>query len=157
MRAVSGSRDKTVQVYDLNSMKVAAVLQGHKDAVRCVSVDFGLHRAVSGSTDLGIWDLENSSSICFCKSPSQITAVRANFQEDRIVGGCRRGELCVWDAVGHCLSTLMDGMGEVTAISLDSRAKRVVSASRDGKLRVWDMSTSGCMGVISAPHVISLS
>jgi len=164
MRAVIGSSDKTLQVYDLRLMDVVAVLQGHQGSVCCLSVDFELHRAVSGSIDtqLGIWDLEKLICICFCKCPSVVTAVSANFEAEHIVSGCRCGTLCVWDPAGNCLSMLTDPaclsmLTEVTAISLDFKARRAVSASRENKLRVWDLSTQQCTGMIPASNVVSLS
>ena len=58
-RAVSGSEDETLRVWDLDSGKCLRELKGHTDIIRCVAVTPDGRRAVSGSDDktVRVWDL----------------------------------------------------------------------------------------------------
>jgi hypothetical protein len=59
-RAVSGSDDGTLRVWDLEGNQAPRVLQGHTRGVRAVALTADGKRAVSGSYDrtLRVWDLE---------------------------------------------------------------------------------------------------
>jgi WD40 repeat protein len=64
-RAVSGSDDKTLKVWDLESSREIRTLEGHAGKVRAVALTPDGQRAVSGSDDntLKVWDLESGSLI----------------------------------------------------------------------------------------------
>ena len=64
-RAVSGSSDKTLRVWDLESGQCLKTLEGHTDDVRSVSITPDGKRAVSGSSDktLRVWDLESGQCL----------------------------------------------------------------------------------------------
>ncbi|MDP2945829.1 MAG: TIR domain-containing protein, partial [bacterium] len=59
-RAVSGSADRTVQVWDLEAGRLIATLNGHTDSVGGVAITADGRRAVSCSADqtVRVWDLE---------------------------------------------------------------------------------------------------
>ena len=62
-RAVSGSDDRTLKVWDLEQGALLATLEGHGDGVLAVAVTPDGRRAVSGSCDrtLKVWDLEQGA------------------------------------------------------------------------------------------------
>ena len=62
-RAVSGSDDRTLKVWDLEQGALLATLEGHGDGVWAVAVTPDGRRAVSGSDDrtLKVWDLEQGA------------------------------------------------------------------------------------------------
>ena len=47
----SGGADKTIRIWQVDTGYCAAVLQGHNDAVTCLSLDRDQHRVISGSLD----------------------------------------------------------------------------------------------------------
>jgi WD40 repeat protein len=59
-KAISGSNDWLIKVWDLQCAVCVATLAGHLDAVTCVSVDFAYGLCLSGSFDrtLKMWDLK---------------------------------------------------------------------------------------------------
>jgi hypothetical protein len=61
-RAISGSFDATVRVWDLETGQCLATLEGHTDVVRGVAVTPDGRRVISGSDDktVRVWDLEAS-------------------------------------------------------------------------------------------------
>merc|ERR1712083_351561 len=58
--AVSGSRDRTIKVWNLSSGVCNATLRGHEDAVWCLDVDWTSRCVLSGSKDslMKCWDLD---------------------------------------------------------------------------------------------------
>ena len=63
-RGISGSRDKTVRVWDLESGECLKVLEGHAGSVDCVALTPDGRKGISGSDDktVRVWDLE--SGVC---------------------------------------------------------------------------------------------
>lgn len=62
-RAVSGSSDKTLRVWDLKSGQAVRTLNGHTGSVNAVALTPDGLRAVLGSDDetVRVWDLESGS------------------------------------------------------------------------------------------------
>ena len=62
-RVVSGSRDATLRVWDIDSGACLHVLMGHVAAVRCVQYDG--RRVVSGAYDymVKVWDPETETCL----------------------------------------------------------------------------------------------
>ena len=50
-QALSGSRDATLRLWDLQGQRCVATLKGHSGVVAAVAVDFGSMQALSGSED----------------------------------------------------------------------------------------------------------
>ena len=62
-RVVSGSRDATLRVWNIDTGQCLHVLMGHVAAVRCVQYDG--HRVVSGAYDymVKVWDPETEACL----------------------------------------------------------------------------------------------
>ena len=58
-RLISGSGDKTIRIWHLDTGYCAAVLAGHNDAVTCLTLDREDQRIVSGSLDrtIKVWNI----------------------------------------------------------------------------------------------------
>lgn len=111
---VTGSRDATVKVWDIDHGRMIHDLRGHADAVRCIEV--AGNQIVSGSYD------------CTCRVSTKSLDGRAmtDFQ--------------LWDAdTGECLQVLSGHMAQIYAVAFDGI--RVVAGSQDTTIRVWSAST----------------
>ncbi|CAJ1438343.1 unnamed protein product [Effrenium voratum] len=160
LRAVSGSGDGTLKVWDLRTGECLHTLRGHTRLVRAVAADFGRLRAVSGSSDksLKVWDLGTGECLHTLRGHTRIVwSVAADFDRLRAVSGSTDHTLKVWDlGTGQCLHTLRGHAGSVSSVAADFGRLRAMSGSGDGTLKVWDLGTGECLHTLQG-HAGSVS
>ena len=97
LRVISASDDKTLKVWDLESGRELATLEGHASrVVACVATPDG-RRVVSASDDktLKVWDLATYACLLTHYGDAAFTAVTAT--ETSIVAGDNSGSLWFLD------------------------------------------------------------
>jgi WD40 repeat protein len=94
---ISALSDRTLRVWDLETGRAVATLQGHASWVSACAVTPDGRRAVSASYDrtLKVWDLETCSCLLTHHGDAPHSAVVAN--ETSIVAGDRAGGLWFLD------------------------------------------------------------
>jgi WD40 repeat protein len=72
-QVVSGSKDKTLRIWDLKTGKLLYILTGHRDQVSSVAVIPKSKHIISGSLDrtLKIWNITNFNKVLHLKSWSE--------------------------------------------------------------------------------------
>jgi WD40 repeat protein len=99
-RAVSGSDDGTVRVWDLTTGRQQATLTGHTDWVRAVAVSQDGARAVSGSDDgtVRVWDLTTGTEqAALTGHAGEVFSVALTPDGTRAVSGGSDRTVRVWD------------------------------------------------------------
>ncbi|CAJ0920974.1 unnamed protein product, partial [Mesorhabditis belari] len=127
---VCGGQDETVRVWCGQTGAQLHVLQGHTDAISCLS----LHGTtlVSGSWDetLRVWDI-----VSFVK-----------FDGERVVSSGGDYTVNFWRVhTGECLHMLRGHTDIILSLLFESQRDLVVSGSRDGTIRVWDVQRGTCI------------
>jgi WD40 repeat protein len=106
---VSASNDKTLKVWDLESERTLATLEGHADWVRACAVTPDGGRVVSASNDktLKVWDLESGRSLATLEGhASKVNACAVTPDGRRVVSASDDKTLKIWDLEsGACLVT----------------------------------------------------
>lgn len=89
-RVVSGSRDATLRLWDIETGQCLHVLMGHVAAVRCVQYDG--HKVVSGAYDytVKVWDPETES--CIHTLQGHTNRVYSLQVENRAAQACLRSQ-----------------------------------------------------------------
>jgi WD40 repeat protein len=97
---VSGSYDKSVQVWDASMGKMLKVLEGHTGSVTSIAFSSDDRRIVSGSHDksVQVWDASTGEML---KVPEghidYVTSVVFSSDDRRIVSGSDNNSVWVWD------------------------------------------------------------
>ena len=94
-KAVSGSWDNALKVWDLESGREVQTLQGHTLSVNAVAVTPDGKRAVSGSDDntLKVWDLESGRIMIEFAGDGAITSIGLSPDGRIIIAGEASGRV----------------------------------------------------------------
>ena len=142
-RAVSGSADTTLGLWDLDSGTLIRRLEGHTGDVRAVAVTADGRRAVSGSDDktLGLWDLERGTLIRRLEGhTASVRAVAMTADGRRAVSGSLDRTLGLWDLDSGTLIRRLEGHTDwVWAVAVTADGRRAVSGSDDKTVGLWNL------------------
>jgi WD40 repeat protein len=159
-RAVSGSDDGTLKVWDLATGELFRTLEGHTAAVQAVALHDDGRRALSASDDgtLKVWDLGTGECLRTMgdgarEDRAKVLRTIALLPDRKRAVSARAGTLDVWDIdAGARLSSLAhDDVLEIGAFALSHDGARIISACA-GILKVWDISTGTCLRTLWADN-----
>ncbi|HCN28100.1 MAG TPA: hypothetical protein DIT64_04845 [Verrucomicrobiales bacterium] len=144
--AVSGSTDRTLRVWDIDSGQELRSLKGHTLHVRALALTPDGQRVVSASEDgtLKVWDLNSGRELCTFRGHAKgVSAVAVTPDGRLVVSGSWDGTLKMWDLKSRReLRSLKERSKSVRSLSVTPNGRRMVSASSNDKtLTVWDTQT----------------
>jgi WD40 repeat protein len=142
-RIVSGSRDKTVRLWDLQGQTIGQPFKGHTDSVYSVAFSPDGQRIVSGSEDktVRLWDLQGQAiGQPFQGHTDSVYSVAFSPDGQRIVSGSRDKTVRLWDLQGQTIGQPFKGHTSfVTSVAFSPDGQRIVSGSWDKTVRLWDL------------------
>ncbi|WVR08535.1 hypothetical protein IAU60_005590 [Kwoniella sp. DSM 27419] len=184
---VSGSTDRTVRIWNLETLTETHVFHGHESTVRCLQIvepvwdpvagEFtpAFPVIVTGSRDktLRVWQLPTKDDaplprryndagellpIAPAQNPFHIRALEGHGGAVRALSA--HGRTCVsasydntarvWDiTTGKCEHVLAGHEAKVYSVAYDRYRKRCASGSMDNTVRVWDTVTGECLQVLT--------
>ncbi|TFK66201.1 WD40 repeat-like protein [Pluteus cervinus] len=145
-RVVSGSDDKTLRIWDINTGEmIGEPLTGHRDFISCVSVSPDGQHIASGSEDLDvrIWDAQTHGIIHVLQGHTHsITTVSFSADGQYIVSGSVDRTIRIWNvktgkAVGIPLRGHFGGVRR-HSVAFSSDGQRILSCADDGMICMWD-------------------
>ncbi|KAJ7645802.1 hypothetical protein B0H17DRAFT_449230, partial [Mycena rosella] len=144
-RAISGSSDKTIRIWDVSTGKQLQQLDGHDHWVNSVAFSSDGSRAISGSYDntIRIWDISTGKQLQQLDGHDRVVnSVTFSSDGSRAISGSRDNTIRIWDvSTGKQLQQL-DGHNDwVRSVAFSSDGLRAISGSRDNTSRIWDVST----------------
>jgi WD40 repeat protein/tetratricopeptide (TPR) repeat protein len=154
-RLASGSRDKTVKVWDAQSGQQLLALMGHTQEVWSVCFSRDGNRLASGSFDqtVKVWDARSGQQVLALRGHTNaVTSVAFSPDGQRLASASGvwnaekrqyiSGEVKVWDAQsGQEVLALKGHTSTVWNVAFSHDSKRVLAGSVPGEVRAWDAQT----------------
>ena len=116
---VSGSRDRTVKMWDSESMQLLRTLSGHSDYVHCVAVSSDQSpRVLSGGGcnvvyedySVRVWDAASGAQLTVLQGHSDAVACIAVSSDGRFAASASDdGTICAWDMASLSLCARLEG------------------------------------------------
>ncbi|MBN1167178.1 MAG: hypothetical protein JXA44_08640, partial [Methanospirillaceae archaeon] len=152
LKAVSGSDDKTVRIWDLVTRVCTGVITDHTDSVKSVALSPDGKTVVSGSADntIRVWDLITGECTAVLEGHTDSVNSVAFFPDGKtVVSGSNDYTVRVWDSVTkRCTAVLKGHTDSVKSVAVSSNDRIIVSGSYDTTVRVWDIATEECTVVL---------
>jgi WD40 repeat protein len=148
-RVITGSSDKTMRIWTLNSGKPAvATFMGHSKPLSSLRASQRCLASGAANGTVRLWDIEATIPVATLKEHSRSITGLSLWGDDRLlVSSSADGTIRVWDTKSNdkrAVRVMGDNHYKVLALDVDLHLGRVVSGGSDGVLRVWSISNGKC-------------
>ncbi|KAG2234842.1 quinon protein alcohol dehydrogenase-like superfamily [Thamnidium elegans] len=143
---ITGSFDKTVRVWDLETGKERLQLTGHSRCVRALQFDDA--KLVTGAMDntLKIWNYNTGQCIRTLEGHTG-GVLSLHFDSRILASGSTDNTIRVWNfEAGECC-TLIGHTEWVNSVKICHEGTMLVSSSDDATIRLWDLASRTCTKV----------
>jgi WD40 repeat protein len=142
---VSGSDDKTIKIWDLNTGDLKQTLTNHKSSVYSVAISPDCNTVVSGSEDktIKIWDLNTGDlKQTLTGRKSSVYSVVISPDCNTVISGSSDKTIKIWDLnTGDLKQTLTGHQDSVWSVAISSDNDTIVSGNNDKTIKIWDLNT----------------
>ena len=145
----SGSSDRTVKIWKLETGRELRTLRGHSDRVNSLCYSPDGKAVASGSRDdtIKLWDVASGECIkTLTEHKGSVESIVYNSDGKYLASGSFDHTIKLWDvASGNCIKTLEGHTNSVVAISYSPDEKYLVSCSWDDTIKIWDVANGKCI------------
>ncbi|MBN3909649.1 MAG: protein kinase [Nostoc sp. NMS1] len=143
----SGSDDKNIKLWDLNTKKVLANLSGHSQAVKSVtfSPDGQILATASDDKTIKLWQVETLQEISTLLGHSHAVKSVAFSPDGQILAsGSWDKTIKLWDVnTGTEICTITGHQLQVNSVAFSPQGQLLASASYDRTIRLWHIPRRG--------------
>jgi hypothetical protein len=149
-RALTGSRDASMTLWDLERGLPIRTFRGHTDAIWSIATSADGRRALSGSGDatLRLWDVDSGACLrVFAGHAGPLRSVALSADGTRAVSGAHDTTMRLWDAAsGECLShfAFYQGSRVSHAVPIAIDANRALPRAAGLTYGVVDLASGRC-------------
>jgi small GTP-binding protein len=151
-RVLSGRKDSTVRLGDMETGRWLRILRGHKKSVWNVVWSADQRRALSSSADrtVRLWDVEKGRCLQVLTGHTEdVWGLTWSADERRALSGSFDRTLRLWDLeTGRCLRVFEGHAGAVGSVAWSVDQRRALSGSADTTVRLWEVETGRCLRVL---------
>ncbi|MEG4987323.1 serine/threonine protein kinase [Microcoleus sp. BR0-C5] len=154
----SGSWDKTIKIWNLETTELIGTLTGHSDRVNSVAISYDGKMLVSGSSDetIKFWNLHSGDLLCtFPGHSMEVNSVAIN-PKGLVIASCGGADntIKLWNLrSGELLRTLRGHSDNVNAVVFSPDGKILASGSSDATSKVWDVESGKLLRTLSGLNV----
>ncbi len=142
---VSGSNDRTIKVWDLQSGKLIHSLSSHSSSVYSVGISKDSQTIVSGNQDgaVRVWSLLTGKEIRNLSGHrSAVFSVSISSDSKTVISGGEDKIVRIWDLeTSELVHSLSGHSNWIRAVAINPDSKYVVSGGDDMEIKVWDCSS----------------
>ena len=147
--ALSGSGDKTLKLWEVETGKCVCTFEGHTSNVEsvCLSADGRFALSGSGDKTLKLWEVATGKCLrTFEGHTKSVNTVRLSADGWFALSGSGDKTLKLWEvATGRCLRTFEGHTGGVGSACLSADGRFALSGSSDRTLKLWEVATGKCL------------
>ncbi len=155
-RALSGSTDNTIKLWDLDTEQAPRTREGHTTWVRGVALHPDGQRALSVSWDgtLKLWSLHSGQCLQTLRGQvAEVSGIAVFPDAHRALFGDSDHAPKLWDIDScRCLQTLSEHANSLLAVGISSDGRYALAAdgynSPERALKLWDIETGRCLQTI---------
>ena len=156
-KLASGSKDKTVRLWDTDTNAEVAILQKHTGWINALAFSSDGKKLASGSTDkmVNLWDTDTGELIAtFTGHLNGIVALSFSPDGSTLASGSTDGTIKFWNTETKDLLPIRitEHAKWVKAVSFSEDNSALVSVTFNGIINFWDLKTSQKTGSQNAVH-----
>ena len=139
----TGSDDRTVKIWNANSLQEIRTLEGHLDWVYSVAIGNDGQTLVSGSKDntVKVWDLNAGREIRTLRGhKSYVNYVAISPDGQKIASASYDKTAKIWDLNTGRNITLTGHTAEVLTIAISPDGQKLVTGSGDKTIKIWALT-----------------
>lgn len=141
----SGSEDKTIKIWNLDTGKQIRTLSGHSDTVRSVTFSPNGQILASGSGDktIKLWNLQTGEQIRTLSGHSgPVWSVALSRDGQTLVSGSEDNTIKIWNLpTGELRHTVSAHSGRVFSVALSPDGQTFATGSIDKTIKIWNLQT----------------
>jgi len=150
----SGSKDKTIKLWDLPTGRLVRTLTGHTNDVFSVAISPDGRTLASGSNDktIKLWNIETGELLrTLAGHKSDILSVAFASDQQILASGSKDRTIRLWDlATGNSLHTLIGHTDSLRAVAFSPDGQTLASGSWDKTIKIWQLPTGKLLHTIHA-------
>ena len=143
---VSGSKDTTLIVWNLEDSEIFDELLGHEDNVNCVAISYNNKYIVSGSSDntLKVWSIETlcareEATIKVHKDEVELVVII----KTQVVSGDSSGVIHIWDLINFTHIHEISVEASILCMAVTNDNRYLVAGCDDCSIRFWSFTQIG--------------
>ena len=138
----SGSGDKTIKLWDVQSQREIATLTGHSSSVDSVAFSPDGRTLASGSFDytIKLWDVQSQREIATLTGHSSPVTSVAFSPDGRTLASGSHDNIKLWDVQSQQQSATLTGHSHlVRSVAFSPDGRTLASGSDDKTIKLWDV------------------
>ena len=140
----SGSEDGTVRLWDVNTGKLRATIEGLASIISVVFSPDGTTLVSAGRDNMvRLWDVNTGKLRATLAGTSTDLVISMAFSPDGITlaSGSKDGTIRLWDVNTGKLRATVGHSSVVRSVAFSPDGATLASGSEDGTIRLWDVNT----------------